>query len=112
VYSYTSTDRSVSFGALAKGPLWHRPRDLAGLGYGLGWISDTHAQYLALGGVDGFLGDGRLNRAAEHVFNAFYSLNVVSTLWIGGDVQRITNPGYNADRGPVTILGTRVHAEF
>ena len=28
------------------------------------------------------------------------------------DYQHITNPAYNADRGPVDIFGGRLHAEF
>jgi hypothetical protein len=28
------------------------------------------------------------------------------------DYQRIANPAYNADRGPVTLYGLRFHAEF
>jgi hypothetical protein len=112
VYAYTSTDRSISFGALAKGSLWRRPRDVTGVAAGVGWISQAHADYLAQGGVDGFIGDGRLNKAAESVVEVFYSLNVVSTLWVSADYQHLTNPAFNADRGPVDIFGARVHAEF
>ncbi len=112
VYSYTSTDRSISTGALVKGTFWHRAADTIGLGYAQGWISKEHAAYLAMGGVDGFLGDGKLNQASEHVAEIFYSLNVHSSLWVSGDFQHIWNPGYNADRGPVEIFGLRMHAEF
>jgi high affinity Mn2+ porin len=28
------------------------------------------------------------------------------------DYQLITNPAYNADRGPVSIFSGRLHAEF
>jgi high affinity Mn2+ porin len=28
------------------------------------------------------------------------------------DYQRIANPGYNADRGPVNVYGVRVYFEF
>jgi hypothetical protein len=37
VDAYTSADRSLSFGMLAKGSLWSRPRDLTGVGGNLGW---------------------------------------------------------------------------
>jgi high affinity Mn2+ porin len=118
VYSYTSTDSSISTGALAKGSAWHRAGDTAGVGYGQGWISKIHAEYLGLGGVDGFIGDGKINQASEHVFEVFYSLNVgsprwaASPLWVSLDYQHIWNPAYNADRGPVDIVGARMHAEF
>lgn len=112
VYSFTSTDRSVSFGMLGKGPLWHRPRDVAGVGVGLGWISDEHAAYLRAGGVDGFIGDGYITPAVESVFELFYSLNLRGPVWLSGDYQHIAHPAFNADRGPVDIFAARVHAEF
>ncbi|HSQ62165.1 MAG TPA: carbohydrate porin [Polyangiaceae bacterium] len=113
VDAYNPADRSLSFGAVGKGSLWHRPFDVAGIGYGMSWISDIHAQYLALGGVDGFVGDGLLpHPGPESVFEVFYSFNLFKALWISGDYQFLSNPGFNADRGPVHILGARVHAEF
>jgi hypothetical protein len=112
VYSYTSTDRSISFGTTAYGTMWGRPSDVTGIGAGLGWISPAHADYLGMGGVDGFIGDGRIRRATEAVVDVFYSLNVVSAVWLSVDYQRIINPAFNADRGPVDVFGARVHAEF
>jgi hypothetical protein len=112
VGAYNPADRSLSFGAVAKGHAWHRPFDVAGAGFGASWISDIHAKYLAMGGVDGFVGDGKLNKAAESVVDVFYSFNLLRAIWVTADYQRIWNPGFNADRGPVTILGGRVHAEF
>jgi hypothetical protein len=113
VDAFNAADRSLSFGALAKGSLWGRPFDVTGIGLGLSWISSSHARYLALGGIDGFIGDGALRQASEGVFELFYSFNLLKAIWLSGDVQLIWNPGYNADRGgPVTVLGARVHAEF
>jgi high affinity Mn2+ porin len=112
VYSFTSTDRSLSFGALAMGSIWHRPADVTGVGLGLGWISEAHGEYLRLGGVDGFIGDGGLRRATESVLEVFYSANLIGGTWLSLDYQRITNPGFNADRGPVDVLGARFHAEI
>jgi high affinity Mn2+ porin len=82
------------------------------VGVGLGWISQTHADYLRMGGVDGFIGDGNIRPATESVIEAFYSVNIVSWLWLSADYQHITNPAFNADRGPVDIFGARIHAEF
>jgi hypothetical protein len=112
VYAFTSTDRSISFGVLAKGTLWSRPSDVTGIGAGIGWISAAHARYLQLGGIDGFIGDGSIHHAAEGVFDIFYSFQVINAVWISGDYQHITNPAFNGDRGPVNILGVRLHAEF
>jgi hypothetical protein len=46
------------------------------------------------------------------VVDAFYSYNFLKAIWLTADYQHIWNPGFNADRGPVDILGGRVHAEF
>jgi carbohydrate-selective porin OprB len=112
VYAFTSTDRSLSFGALANGSAWHRAADVTGVGVGLGWISQAHANYLRMGGVDGFIGDGNIHAATESVLEVFYSANVISSVWLSADYQHITNPAFNADRGPVDIFGARLHAEF
>ena len=112
VEAFNSADRSLSIGATAKGSTWHRRFDVAGAGFGASWISSEHAKYLEMGGVDGFIGDGKLNRAAETVLDVFYSFNLFRALWLTADYQHIGAPGYNADRGPVNILSGRVHAEF
>jgi high affinity Mn2+ porin len=112
VYSFTSTDRSLSFGLLSRGSSWRRPGDTAGIAAGVGWISASHAAYLNRGGVDGFIGDGRIQPAAEAVLEIFYSVELVRSLWLSADYQHIANPAYNADRGPVDLFGGRLHAEF
>jgi high affinity Mn2+ porin len=112
VDAFNPADRSLSFGASAKGEAWDRPFDVTGIGYGLAWISQVHADYLRMGGVDGFVGDGNLRQAAETVFEAFYSVNLAKALWLTGDYQHIASPGFNADRGSVNIFGARAHAEF
>ena len=112
VYAYTPTDRSLAVNVLAKGAPWHRSHDLAGVGFAINWISDVHAKYLNMGGVDGFVGDGRLNKAPESVFEIFYSFSVFDPFWLSVDYQHLTNPAFNADRGPVEIFGGRAHAEF
>jgi hypothetical protein len=112
VYAYMPADRSVAAGVLAKGSLWNRPIDVAGIAFNASWISDSHAQYLAMGGVDGFIGDGKLHRASESVFEVFYSVAILSSVWLSADYQRIFNPAFNADRGPVDVWGGRLHADF
>jgi carbohydrate-selective porin OprB len=91
---------------------WGRPKDLAGVGVGLGWASKAHADYLRLGGIDGFIGDGSIRADVEGVVEGFYGVNVWSSVWLSGDFQHIVNPAYNADRGPVEVVNARVHAEF
>jgi|HubBroStandDraft_4_1064222.scaffolds.fasta_scaffold80055_2 high affinity Mn2+ porin len=112
VDAFNSADRDLSFGTVLKGTLWHRPFDVAGVGVAGGFISSSHAQYLAMGGIDGFVGDGALRQAPECVLDIFYSVNLFKAIWLTADYQQISNPGFNQDRGPVVILGARVHAEF
>ncbi|MEI9948413.1 MAG: carbohydrate porin [Pseudomonadota bacterium] len=112
VYSYTSADRSASLGAVVHGTPWRRPFDVLGTAYAASWISSAHGHYLELGGIDAFIGDGRLRRASERVLELFYSLHVYRSITLSADYQHISNPAYNADRGPVNVLSGRVHAEF
>lgn len=112
VVAFNAPDRSLSFGMVAKGSSWRRPFDVTGVGFAAAWISDAHARYLAQGGVDGFVGDGRLRHAVETVFDVFYSVNLVRAVWLSPDYQLIANPAFNADRGPVHVISGRVHAEF
>jgi high affinity Mn2+ porin len=112
VDAYTATDRSASFGVIGKGSAWSRPRDLTGVGVNLGWISKEHALYLAMGGIDGFIGDGSIKAAMESAIDVFYSVSIEKAFWLTGDYQHIVNPAFNADRGPVNVFGLRIHGEF
>jgi hypothetical protein len=112
VYAFTSTDSSVSFGTLVKGSGWGRSKDTVGIGYAQNWLSRLHVAYLNLGGIDGFIGDGKINYKPEKLFEAFYNINLNNYLWFTLDYQHVVNPAYNADRGPVNMYGIRVHAEF
>lgn len=112
VYSYSSSDRSLSFGTQIDGSHWNRKQDALGIGYASNWLSRSHVDYLNLGGVDGFIGDGKINYRPEQVVNIYYKLNLISSAWMALDYQHIANPAYNADRGPLDIYGIRVHFEF
>ncbi len=112
VDAYTATDRSLCFGMLAKGSSWSRPRDVAGVGLNLGWISKAHVEYLRLGGFDGFIGEGNINPAAESALDVFYSANYRKAVWVSGDYQRVVNPAFNSDRGPVNVFSVKIHGEF
>jgi len=112
VYSYTATDSSISFGTIVGGAAWGRARDSVGLGYAQNRISAAHVRYLNLGGIDGFIGDGRISFKPEQLFEAYYNINLTKNFWFTLDWQRVANPAYNSDRGPVTLAGARLHAEF
>jgi high affinity Mn2+ porin len=94
------------------GKRWGRPDDTWGLSGIVSGLSSEHRAYLAAGG-DGFiLGDGRLNYGPEEVIEAYYLWQPVKWLSITPDYQFIQNPGYNRDRGPVSVFGIRAHAQF
>ena len=95
-----------------KGTRCGRDRDSIGIGYAQGWLSNAHIAYLSAGGIDGFIGDGKINYFPEIAIDLFYSFNVFTSLWFTADYQHIENPGYNADRGPVDIYAVRGHFEF
>jgi hypothetical protein len=111
-FAFTEIDRSLAFGALAKGGAWGRGNDSAGMAVYLNGLRAPHRDYLAAGGLGFFLGDGRLNYGSENIVETYYSLGIVKGAWASLGYQRIANPGYNRDRGPANFLGLRFHAEI
>jgi hypothetical protein len=110
-FAYTEVDQAISFGADVRGPRWKRRQDKVGAALLLDAISGDHRSYLALGGQGFLLGDGALNYGREKIFESYYNLHLWRGAYIGFDVQRIWNPGYNRDRGPVWIPSVRFHIE-
>ena len=112
VDAFESADASAALALLVKGTRWKRAQDTVGIGIAQNWISSAHANYLGLGGVDAFIGDGAIRKAPERALEVYYNVGVTKILWLTLDYQRVANPAYNADRGPLNIYGLRLHAEF
>ena len=110
--AFTETDGSLGTGMSIKGAGWKRPKDTLGLGYIYNTLSKDRRDYLVAGGISFFLGDGYLNYRPEQIFETYYSLNVWKDSYITADYQRVWNPGYNADRGPVDFAAVRLHIDF
>jgi high affinity Mn2+ porin len=110
-FAYTEVDRHLSLGSDLRGAKWNRPEDKLGSAFVLNGISGDHQTYLALGGLGFLLGDGALNYGRETIWETYYNFHIWRGTYIGGDVQRIWNPGYNRDRGPVTVFSLRLHIE-
>jgi high affinity Mn2+ porin len=111
-YAYTEVDQTVQIGVGFSGKGWHRMWDRAGVAFVSNGISRVHQEYLALGG-DGFLlGDGRLNYGRENIVETYYTLHAWRGIYPAFGLQHINNPGYNRDRGPVTVPTLRLHVEF
>jgi hypothetical protein len=111
-FAFTAIDRLASGGLSLKGTRWHRRNDVVATSFTAGGISGVHANYLAHGGLDFLIGDGRLNYAPEYVWESYYSARLFPGLTAAVDFQRDTNLAYNHDRGPVWIYSLRLHAEF
>ena len=111
-YAFTDADATLSGGTSLSGKLWGRPDDTLGLAGILNTISGVHQAYLAAGGYTALIGDGMLpHPGAEKILEAYYSLPIYS--WqLTLDYQFITNPAYNRDRGPVSVVAARMHAQF
>ncbi len=111
-YAFTEIDRSVSAGTLVQGTRWGRGQDSAGLAFARNGLSQVHRAYLSEGGYGFFIGDGALRYKPETIVEGFYDLSLCKAAWITLDWQRIFNPAYNADRGPVSVSSLRFHTEF
>jgi len=112
-YEFTDINRSISAGVSVNGDLWHRPNDTFGLAGVVNDISKDARNYLAAGGLGILIGDGQLPRAGfEKILEVYYNLSVIEGINFTLDYQHVDNPGYDAARGPVDIMGFRVHAEF
>ena len=108
-YAFAEIDRSRSAGLLAQGSAWGRPQDAFGLAIARHDLSAPHRDYLAAGGLGYFVGDGRLAPAGERIVEAFYRVLIADGMWLSLGRQHIANPGYNADRGPVSVTMLRLH---
>ena len=112
ILSFTDIDRSLSGGVSIKGRSWNRPKDTFGLGGAINGLSEAHRDYLAAGGLGLLIGDGALNYREEKIVEAYYAINLYRAAALTFDYQFVSNPAYNADRGPVSIFAARLHAEF
>jgi hypothetical protein len=112
-YAFAEIERSLAAGVSVKGRRWHREGDTLGIAWVANSLSDAHRDYLAAGGQGFLIGDGRLDHyRPEQILEAYYSFNAFRGFWVSVDGQRVTNPAYNADRGPVNIIGMRIHVEY
>jgi len=111
-FAFTAIDRLATGGISVKGTRWRRKDDVAATSFTAGGISGVHASYLAAGGLDFLIGDGKLNYAPEYVWETYYNARVAPGFFAGFDLQHVANPAYNQDRGPVWIASVRLHIEF
>ncbi|MDQ2834863.1 MAG: carbohydrate porin [Acidobacteriota bacterium] len=111
-FAYTEVDQTVEFGGDYSGRGWSRPNDKAGVTFVSNAIKADHQEYLRLGGLGFLLGDGKLHYAREDILESYYNLHSWRGIYYALDLQYITHPGYNQDRGPVLVESARMHVDF
>jgi high affinity Mn2+ porin len=112
IIGWTDCDESLSFGTVLKGNAWGRPDDKIGVAGVVEGLSPISRAYFAAGGLGILIGDGQLNYRPEKILEAYYAYSLNKSATLTFDYQFIDNPGYNADRGPVSIFSARLHAQF
>lgn len=111
-FAFTTIDRIAEAGVSFKGSRWKRKDDVVATSFSASGLSGVHANYLAHGGLDFLIGDGKLTYAPEYVWESYYNARVAPGFFAGFDLQRVANPAYNQDRGPVWIASIRLHIEL
>jgi hypothetical protein len=111
-FAFTAIDRLATGGVSLTGQRWRRPFDTVATELTTSGLSAIHAEYLAMGGHDFLIGDGRIRYAPEYAWESYYSARLFSGFFATLDLQHVSNPAYNQDRGPVWIPSLRLHWEL
>jgi high affinity Mn2+ porin len=111
-FAFTAIDRLASGGVSLTGSRWRRRHDTVGSAFTVSGLSTIHAQYLARGGLDFIIGDGALRYGTERIWESYYSARLLRGFFASLDLQNITNPAFNRDRGPLWVSSLRLHLEF
>ncbi|GAC1654253.1 MAG: hypothetical protein NVS9B15_14900 [Acidobacteriaceae bacterium] len=111
-FAYTEVNDTMSLGADYRGTRWHRASDRVGVAAVSNGISGVHREYLRAGGLGFLLGDGFLTYGRETILETYYTAHLWRGVFASGLLQRVWNPGYNRDRGPVIVPGARLHVDF
>ncbi len=112
-YEFTDIDRSESLGISLQGTHWRRADDSVGLALIDNGISAARERFLNAGGLGILVGDGRLPRPGpEQIIETYYSFALFAAAHLSVDYQWIDHPAYNRERGPVSLVALRLHAQF
>jgi high affinity Mn2+ porin len=111
-WMFTDVNYTSSLGLSVKGEAWRRPDDTFGLAGVMSGITRANQRYLEAGGTGILDGDGALRYGWEKVLETYYDFPLWKSIHLAADYQFVVDPIFNRDRGPVNILGTRLHLEF
>ncbi len=109
---YTDANWTASLGLSVKGEAWHRSDDTWGLSGILSGASSGQQKFLEAGGLGILDGDGALSYSPEKVLETYYDVQLCKYAHVALDYQFIDDPAFNRDRGPVSVLGARLHWQF
>jgi high affinity Mn2+ porin len=110
-YEFTEINRSLALGISLKGDAWSRPNDTIGISGVVNGASNAARRYFGAGGLGILIGDGGLNYGAEQIVESYYRFSLSDFASLSADYQYISNPAYNRDRGPVSVIALRLHLQ-
>ena len=112
-YEFSDIDQSLAAGLSVQGSRWGHGGDKFGIALLVNSISAARERFLNLGGLGLLVGDGRLPEPrAEQILESYYELALPRDLQLTVDYQYIIHPAFNSERGPVSVLAVRAHAQF
>ena len=109
---FADVDRTGTLGLSVKGEAWHRADDTFGMAGIMNGLSRVHQKFLAAGGTGILAGDGKLSYGWEKILETYYDFEIWKTVHATVDYQFVSDPAFNRDRGPVSVIGARLHWEF
>jgi high affinity Mn2+ porin len=111
-YEYTDVDATVQAGVSVSGARWGRKDDTVAVAGVVNRLSRAGERYLDTGGLGILVGDSRLpHPGPEEVLEAYYSVALAKDIHLSLDDQFLNHPAYNRDRGPVNVIGLRLHLQ-
>ena len=112
-FDFTDVSQSYAAGLSLNGERWHRGEDTFGAGAVVNRESGAALRFLNAGGLGILVGDGQLpHPGPERIIEMYYLYSIAKGVHVALDYQYIDHPAYNRDRGAVSVLGARVHAQF
>ena len=112
ILAFTDIDAASRQAFRSRAAIWGRPDDTSVSAAPSTGFPATHRDFLAAGGLGLLIGDGRSTTATSESSRPTTPTRINKNFTLTADYQLITNPAYNADRGPVHVFSGRFHGEF